>query len=292
MGGTGSVRFGIVSLCAASQGAAAPLERMGMVETEYAFAQRAQTSVRAAFLEYLAEDSLVLAPGPTAGRATYLAAKENQDRLEWYPSVAQVAGSGDLGFTSGPWIYTAAGTKAQLYGHFLTVWKRDAHSVWRVQLDGGVSHAEPVQKEAGLARDGTESISAQVPPPAPAAGDTVNRAISDFQVAAQQNDLGAALRTFARNNDFSLYAEGEPPMALGPATRYLDMRSTPVDHWREVARDHSADSTIAYTVGEFGDAKGRSRMAYVQIWQYDPKVANWGVRMLLIAPIPPDKKKS
>ena len=292
MRATGSVRFGIACLWGASTGVAADLDRAGMIEMEYAFAQRAQTSVRAAFLEYLAEDSLVLAPGPTAGRATYLAAKENQDRLEWYPAVADVAGSGDLGFTSGPWIYTAAGTGAQLYGHFLTVWKRDAHSVWRVQLDGGVSHPAPVQKEAELARHGMESSAVQVPPPAPPAGDAVNRSISDFQVAAQQNDFAAALRTFARNNDFSLYAEGEAPMALGPATRYLGTRSMPIGHWREAARGQSADATLAYTVGEFADHKGRSRTAYIQIWQYDPKVANWGVRVLLIAPIPPDKKKS
>ena len=291
MRGSSSMYVGILSLCAASQGAA-PLDRTGMVETEYAFARRAQTSVRAAFLEYLAEDSLVLAPGPTPGRPRYLAAKEDQNRLEWYPSVADVAGSGDLGFTSGPWMYTAAATGAQLYGHFVTVWKRDAHSVWRVQLDGGVSHAAPHEKEASLAPDGPQASAARVPRSTAAAGDAVNRAIGDFQVAAAQNDLGSALRTFARNSDFSLYTEGEQPMALGPATRYLGTRSMPVDHWHEVAREHSADATIAYSVGEFGDENGRARSAYIQIWQYDPKVANWGVRVLLIAPLSPEKKKS
>src|ERR1700761_1383623 len=69
-----------------------------MVQTEYAFAARAQKSVRGAFLEYLADDSLVLGPGPTPGRAVYEAAKPNNNKLEWYPSAA-AAGVG-LGFTT------------------------------------------------------------------------------------------------------------------------------------------------------------------------------------------------
>jgi hypothetical protein len=30
----------------------------------------------------------------------------------------------------------------------------------------------------------------------------------------------------------------------------------------------------------------------VQIWQYAPKVANWGLRVLLINPLPAPKAKS
>jgi len=77
-----------------------------LLETEYAFGQAARNSVRAAFLEYLADDSLVLQPGPTPGRAFYAAAKDNSNKLEWYPAMADLAGSDDLGFTTGPWIYT------------------------------------------------------------------------------------------------------------------------------------------------------------------------------------------
>jgi len=46
----------------------------------------------------------------------------------------------------------------------------------------------------------------------------------------------------------------------------------------------------AYSVGELGRvANQRSSYAYVQIWQYDPKVANWGLRILLISPLPMSK---
>ena len=49
----------------------------------------------------------------------------------------------------------------------------------------------------------------------------------------------------------------------------------------------SADSTLAYCGGVFTDANRRSGHAYAQIWQYEPRVANWGLRVLLINSLSP-----
>jgi hypothetical protein len=97
-----------------------------MLESEYAFSQKAHTSVAGAFLEYLAEDSWVLNPRPVPGRPIYQAAKESKNTLEWYPAIGDVAPSGDLGFTAGPWVYTLTDSAKQVHGHFLTIWRRDA----------------------------------------------------------------------------------------------------------------------------------------------------------------------
>jgi len=269
----------------------------GLLSTEYAFAGKARASVRTAFLEYLAEDSLVLEPQPVPGRALYTAAKENADRLEWYPSIAGIAGSHDLGFTTGPWIYTAAAAGgAPIHGDFLTVWKRDADCRWRIELDGGVSHGAPANAEPQLAADAgppppNDAIGPDTAPsPALVAADAVGRAILDFQVTAAGDGLPAGLRTYARTMDFRFLAEGEAPLGLAAAVAYLS------DHpihgaWTEQARGRAADSSLAYSVGEFGEAN-KTAYAYVQIWQYDPKIANWGLRILLLSPLPPPQKKS
>src|ERR1700759_2494006 len=122
-----------------------------MVQTEYAFGERAQASVRDAFLEYLAPDSLVLEPAPTPGRAFYESAKPDNNKLEWYPTAA--AAGGDLGFSTGPWIYTSSGGK-HAYGHFITVLMRDSKCRWRSEFDGGISHGAPSQPEPKLAPTG------------------------------------------------------------------------------------------------------------------------------------------
>jgi hypothetical protein len=251
-----------------------------MVQTEYAFGERAQSSVRDAFLQYLAEDSLVLAPTPTPGRAFYEAAKPSSDTLQWYPAAA-AAGDG-LGFTTGPWIYTGA-DGSHAYGHFVTVWKRDGLCRWHAEFDGGISHAAPSSPEAKL-------VPAQLPPseaPAPTekllAGGAIDRAVDAFQHTAQEDGLGAGVRTYALDGAFRFYIEGRPPVNAGAASELLQ-KAPAVVAWSETVRGHSADGSLAYSVGEFTDANKGGRHSYMQIWQYDAKVANWGLRLLLQSP--------
>src|ERR1700704_46996 len=87
-----------------------------LLKTEYAFSQQARTSVRTAFLEYLAVGSLVLQPAPTPAR-------------EFYRARADRASSFDLGFTTGPWTYANA-SGGQAHGHFLTIWRCGATCRW------------------------------------------------------------------------------------------------------------------------------------------------------------------
>jgi ketosteroid isomerase-like protein len=261
----------------------------GLLQAEYAFSQQAHTSVRTAFLEYLAEDSLVLQPAPVPGRAFYAAVEDDAGSLEWYPAGADLADSGDLGFTMGPWIYSAAG--AQIHGHFLTIWKRDATCRWRIEFDGGVSHATEANAEAKLVPDAASFAKRNAPPPKLIAGDAVSRAISDFQDTARKDGFAAGLRTYARTADFRLYTDGEAPMGVSAANRYM-IGHTMAGAWKEDARGRSADSTLGYSVGELSDAHQHSSHAYVQIWQYDPRVASWGLRVLLINPLAPSKEKS
>ena len=116
-----------------------------------------------------------------------------------------------------------------------------------------------------------------------ATGDTVDRAIGDFQRTAQQDDLAAGFRTYARDHDFRFYLEGEAPMGADAAAAKLKPGSA-IASWSENVRGHSADGSLAYAVGEFTDVKKHGRHSYLQIWQYDPKVANWGLRIFLESP--------
>lgn len=255
----------------------------GLLNTEYAFGRRARDSVKAAFLEYLAEDSLVLQPLPVPGRAFYTAASESADKLEWYPAVVDLAGSADLGFTTGPWIYTTA-SGGQVHGHFLTIWKNDAKCRWLVQFDGGVSHAAPANAETKLEPDQVSYAVRIGPPQILIAGGAVSQAINDFQGTSRQDGFAAALRTYARTADFCFYTDGEAPLGLAAANHYLSERVS-LGEWNDNARGLSLDSSLAYSVGVLSDARPHGSYAYVQIWQYSPKAANWGLRILLLNPV-------
>ncbi len=112
----------------------------------------------------------------------------------------------------------------------------------------------------------------------------LDRAVTQFEDAARDNGLSGGLRTFARNGDFRLYLQGMKPMALGPANLYLDhhdLKGT----WLDSARGVSADYSLLFAIGEVSLSRGR-RYQYAQVWQFDPKVANWGVKALLLRPVP------
>jgi ketosteroid isomerase-like protein len=128
-----------------------------MVSAERAFAADAGArSTREAFMSALAADGMVFAPGPSNGKLVWEARTADKNRLEWAPAVAEVAASGDLGYTSGPWRFTPTGAdKPTAFGQFLTIWRKQAGGQWKVLLDHGIGGAEVafpenVQRRGGL----------------------------------------------------------------------------------------------------------------------------------------------
>jgi ketosteroid isomerase-like protein len=115
-----------------------------MVAAERAFAADASArNTRDAFLAAYDREGVAFAPGPVNAQWIWEARKPNKNHLEWAPEVAEIAASGELGYTSGPWRMTAEGEdKPSAFGHFFTVWRKDADGHWKVLVDHGISHGE------------------------------------------------------------------------------------------------------------------------------------------------------
>lgn len=113
-----------------------------LIATERAFASTSVSSgTRAAFLEFLSDRGIVLDPTPTNGKELWLERSESESRLFWQPVFADVSIGGDLGYTTGPWEWSAhRDTTPSLFGHYVTVWKRNADHMWKIAIDGGIYH--------------------------------------------------------------------------------------------------------------------------------------------------------
>ena len=66
--------------------------------------------------------------------------------LRWKPTFADIAGSGDLGYTTGT--YESRGTDAQgnpvvRTGRYVSIWKKQKDGSWKVVLDTGSPDAPP-----------------------------------------------------------------------------------------------------------------------------------------------------
>src|SRR5512143_3187401 len=83
-----------------------------VVEAERAFsALSARIGHVPAFLAYFADDVVTFGPAPVRGKAHLRAAAAKMSvppavRLDWEPWFADVAAAGDLGYTTGPSIFT------------------------------------------------------------------------------------------------------------------------------------------------------------------------------------------
>lgn len=118
---------------------------MSMVQAERNFSNMAQDkNIREAFLTYSDESSIGMDKGPVSLKQRWETRKADTARLWWEPEYVDISFSGDFGISTGPWEYGAGkNSKVLEYGHFFTVWKRDANKNWKILIDAGISHAGP-----------------------------------------------------------------------------------------------------------------------------------------------------
>lgn len=99
--------------------------------------------IAAGFAKYAAEDAVANRNGNLiVGRSNinefYNKTRSRKDKLEWSADFADIAQSGDLGYTYGKYVYTAydsAGNAKEYKGIFHTVWKKQRDGSWKFVYD-------------------------------------------------------------------------------------------------------------------------------------------------------------
>lgn len=134
----------VAVLALAAPGAARADAFADMVAAERAFAADALArNIRDAFIASAADGGTIFSSGPHNAKAFWASKAASKTRLEWAPAAAEVAASGDLGYTYGPWRLTPEGAeKPAAFGHFFTVWQKQPDGTWRWLADKGVTHEE------------------------------------------------------------------------------------------------------------------------------------------------------
>jgi ketosteroid isomerase-like protein len=140
--GMAAAALAALSACASLAGSqpAGPDVRTLVFEAERAFAVTSQTEgVRQGFLSVLADDSIVFGPaGIVSGIERYSDAPESPFSLMWWPSEGGGASSGDLYFSTGPFVVAADG-EDRGFGQYLSVWQRQDDGAIRLLADHGIS---------------------------------------------------------------------------------------------------------------------------------------------------------
>lgn len=254
----------LAALLAASLATASPRADVSeVVAAERAFAAAARTDgANAAFLRYSASDGLLFRPGPTLAKDWLRDNPIPPVPLDWWPVYAGIAASGDLGFTTGP--YVAGSGERQSHGWYFTIWRREGDESWRWVID----HGPPTREPAPFGRDAPV---AALPP-----GRRSSRIKALATVKAAEAELASALAADARSAfprflapDGRLMRVGPQP-AVGPAAWVGLLAAGPERiETAPLGGAASAAGDLAFT---YGTARWRRDSAtveghYVRIWQ-------------------------
>jgi ketosteroid isomerase-like protein len=262
--------------------------RDSLAASELAFAKHSvDHGMRAAFIEYFADDGVNFAPDPGNTRARFRARPDAIEPfvLDWHPAIAAVARAGDLGFTTGPYTITgrAPAVREAAQGMFFSVWRRQSDGSWRVIVDGGVPTRAPVP-DAAFGDDPHPLISI-----ANAAGAGGQKTLFDLEAQPLFGAPSAASGYAALLGDEARLVIGPTPPALGRdavvaqlAERELKFR------WETLAAGISRSDDLGYSYGRLHllGARGKTPGHYVHVWMRD-RGGRWRiVAELMLLPDP------
>lgn len=271
---------------------ASPLKPL--VEAERSFAKMAAAEgVRNAFVHNLADKALMFRNGPINGKELWEKRKPAPFLLKWEPEFADIAASGDFGFTTGPWEIQEYRplTESGGYGYFTSVWKKQTDGTWKVVLDIGTSNPKPAAYTYAL----------QYPPGADKARSFTPVAKLDA-VRDELIQRDAALgRSTAASFSAPSFFEALSSDARLQRNEYLPTthrdtiaaRLSGITAWESqpIGGDVASSGDLGYTYGTYTIRRGEAseKGHYVRFWKRNEK-NQWKITLDLTDPSPEVKK--
>ena len=242
-----------------------------MVKTEQAFSKMAEEkSTRDAFLAFIADDGLLFRPGAVNGKKWMLEhpgppPTDKKPLLAWQPAYAGMAASGDMGFTTGPWEAKADinDEKPQGYGHFVTVWKKQAEGQWKFVVDLGISHPQSGGPQT-LWTPAEKPQKEFKPVDVPIARETLMERDRNYAASVLSHGFPKSYAAYAAR-EVRLYRANNLPFIGRAASIEQLSKTTGEVKLTPIGGDVSSAGDLGYTHGtyEAGDERG----SYVRIWK-------------------------
>ncbi|MEJ8801348.1 hypothetical protein [Pontibacter sp. H249] len=239
------------------------LESLANAERNFSATSEAK-GLQQAFVENMAEDGIVFAPGPVNGRKLHAEAPQSKALLTWYPVYADIAKSLDWGYTTGPYQLkpSAEDDKIVGAGFYLSVWRKQPDGQWKVAIDMGNSFSPDLLKEEAYQ---------------PAKAAKKEKGIKGNLLAADVQQVQPY------HHETLIYRHGEYPYkykdaVVGPSSTVT---------YQLLGYELAPSADMAYTYGSYtqNTSKGEEKGHYLKVW----KVLNkkW---QLVAHNLVPDKK--
>ena len=253
---------------------------LAAAETAFA-AHSVREDMRAAFLAAFADDGVIVRNGWTVSNAHLARQPAPPIVLDWRPQYVEVAASGELGLSTGPWKITskAAPETPATFGQFVSVWRRAPGGPWKVAVDLGIGHPDPSLWDQPL-----EARTVAAVPAAPRSG--IAEAEEEFQRIATAKGTRAAYAALGAR-DLRLYRNGQAPRASLAAA--LDTPAAGQDGlaWKRERIETSRSADLGYARGSYARTSHPAATLgyFLRVWRRE--AAGWRIVMDVANPAPP-----
>ena len=248
-----------------------------LVAAERAFSKTSEDQgTKAAFLAFMADDSILFRPGPILGRPWTEQRPASPGLLTWRPVKADIAKSGDLGYTTGPWEARAKGKDDPnvAHGQYVTVWKKREDGSWKLVTDIGNVHPKRESAPAEALKLAPAEVAAR-------------GGAADSEASLLAADRSPAIYTDALADDARILRNGAFPVIGKEAVRGFlkDRKMT----WEPLKGETSRAGDFGYTSGTYEEtpaAGNPGKGHYLRIWKRQGGDA-WKLLLDITNPLPP-----
>lgn len=264
-------------------------DMMQLIEVEREFSKTAEVlGVSESFIKFFAPDGLNFQPQPIviseAAKDNSAPPQPSKIIFTWEPIYADIAQSGELGYTTGPYEIreNTAEKKLLRTGFYFSVWKKQTDNSWKVLLDMGVGTpplsspedkkliiAPQVQLKTHLTKTETNVST-----------DAITQLEQKFSEISQ-NDGVHAYKKFGRE-DIRLHRFRKLPIIGAESVTAFILEKEAKSSWQNIKSGISASADFAWSYGTYkliqeNQTEDRTKEGYyLRVWRKDSE-NNWKI---------------
>ncbi|MCX6835930.1 MAG: hypothetical protein NTW07_12555 [candidate division Zixibacteria bacterium] len=270
-----------------------PADPMVLVNSERAFASAlVEKGSRDAFLEFSDYDAVMFLPGAIRVKNHFRFSARSTELLSWLPTYAEIASSGDMGWTTGPWEWREKPTDSLPLGtgHYVTIWKQQADSTWKFVLNIGVAHRAPITEPSTPTLHVMDQPNQRERVEPSKGREEMLGAEYAFRAASVAGGLVSAFRSYL-TPDARYYRMGIRPIQGIDSVCEILTLAVGTCTWEVEHAEVSENSDLGYTYGltTLTASEGTAQFTFVRIWHRSIE-GIWKVALDIQLPLPPKEK--
>ena len=270
-----------------------------LVEAERSFARTSlEIGTRPSFMKFFADEAVVFRPGPVrykeAVKDVPPSSNPKETSLQWEPLYGDVAASGDMGYTTGPSVWTdhTSAQRPPYYGFYFSVWKKQPTGEWKVAFDVGTEQPGPYTGSRTFHAPATIEQKNAEPKAGP--GEHVISLMNTEREFLEAVQKEGAINAITRHvgEGVRVYRDKEIPIVGSDSLRAYFSAKPYLSQWNPMFCDVALSGDMGYVYGGYevaapGAAPEQIENGfYLRVWKRDA-TNTWKLVAEVTSPLPP-----